>query len=201
MPIVIPPGYAQVTMTYTGAMFPATGGGTTTFGWGNNLTDTDLSLLATAVALSWQTNLQDLTSDKVTLAEVRAVSEDAFGGAAVSFTGSVGDDTSPPNVAILVSHYSARRGPRGRGRSYLPGLAFDSSTNDDGTLPAGQRNALQVAVEDFFGTISGDPTLPDDTEQYILHNDEGSSTAGAPNLVLNRLVSGSVATQRRRLRR
>lgn len=201
MPIEIPAGYAQVTMTYTGPAFPATGGGTTTFGWGNDLVISNLTDLAIAVAESWNANLKDVTSTNVTLASVRAVTETAFGEVSAGYVGSVGDDTNPPNVALLVSHQSNRRGPRGRGRSYLPGLVFDSSTNDDGSLPAGQRNALQEAVDDFFADITTGDNLPPDTEQYILHNDEGESDPGAPNLVVSRVVSGIVASQRRRLRR
>lgn len=201
MPIVIPEGFAQATLVYTGAMFPATGGGTTTLGFGQDLQNTDLANLATAIVQSWDTNLQGITSDKVTLAEVRCVTDNAFGGATSGAVGGVGDDTCPPNVSILCTHYSGRRGPRGRGRSYFPGMAFESSTNDDGSLPSGQRSAIQDAVDAFFEDITAAAALPPDTEQYILHNDEGSSTDGPPNLVLNRLVSGVVATQRRRLRR
>lgn len=198
MPIVIPNGWCQATLTYTGSAFPATGGGTTTLGFGADLTNAEVFALVDVIAESWNQNLKDVTSDKVTLAKVTCVTADYAAEAAYSYAGSVGDDTSPPNVALLVSYRTPRRGPRGRGRSYLPGMTFDSSTNDDGTLPSAQRNALQEAVDDFFDDIE---SAPAGYIQYVLHNDEGSSTDGAPDVVTSRLVSNLVATQRRRLRR
>ena len=107
----------------------------------------------------------------------------------------------PPNNALLVKKTTNRGGRRGRGRMYVPWALDDNQVDEVGLLSGGELTAAQTEADNFLeslGTASGeDGPHP----MYLLHESEGETAAGSPNLVTSLTCDGLVATQRRRLGR
>lgn len=195
MPVIIPPGYAQITYVWTSPNFDS-GGGTSTFGVAR-VEGESLEATAQRWANSWDDTLGGIADSDYSLSLVSAVDETE--SAEVVGPGPNGNvvTSAPPNVAVLLSLISARRGPRGRGRLYLPGLAAESLINEAGILDATYRDELQglAAIWSGGGTIGA-------RRLVVLQGSEGiSPPISPPPDVGTPIVGAKVATQRRRLRR
>ena len=109
--------------------------------------------------------------------------------------------TVPPNCALLVKKSTNRGGRRGRGRMYIPWAIDDNQIDETGLISSGEVTAAQTAADDFLeelGTAAGEEGPH---PMYLLHESEGETAPGSPNLVIGLSVDVIVATQRRRLGR
>ena len=204
MPVVIPADHCQVTLNWAGSYF-ASGGGATVLGFRISPLESDLTGVANEVADAATTELLSFISDEVRLDTVTAVTNTLRAEVGVGFIGAISEDTCVPNSAVLTSYSTNFRGPRGRGRSYWPGMCFESSTNGFGIMTPAQTAGIQTSINNFFGQIltslvgvqaqvilqhiSDDPDRPDKTPPIT-----------PPPEVINRVVQPRLGTQRRRLR-
>lgn len=194
MTVIIPEGFAQITYRWSSPNF-VSGGATSTFG--SQLFNDDLSQTAQRWASAWDESLGQIADSDISLVEVTAVT--ATESASVPGPGPNGNtvDSESPSVAVLLRLQSSRRGPRGRGRLFLPGLAASSLVNESGLLTPSYRDELQTLADEWGtgGVIAERPLV-------ILQGSEGISPpiSPPPNVGLP-LVDQRVATQRRRLRR
>lgn len=193
--MVIPAGYAQSTITYsgTGTRFPAA----VVMGW--DVSGTSLDPLGVAeVIQAWaaSTPARAALSNTMFVSGIRvkfgptATGPDAV-VAAPDSTGSLSMERPAANVAVLIRRITALGGRHGRGRNYWPwlgegNLLFDSSWSSTGTTLAGTAYSALIsalASEDVYGVVlHSDPLVP-------------------PTEVTGYAVQSVAATQRRRLRR
>lgn len=101
----------------------------------------------------------------------------------------------PQNVAFLVTKRTAQAGRRFRGRMFLPPfLIGEDSISIIGKLAPAQLAALQDRVDAW---LMDPPAYP----KVLLHDDSGVSALPAPTPITQLVLSDTVATTRRRLRR
>lgn len=189
MAIVIPDGFVQATINYTGPT--RSGRGATVLGFAQP-PDMEFPAMATALGGAFTTNLAGEMHNSWAVINFTIVTEDEgyvsdFG----TISGTRSGEMSPPNVTMLMKKNTVRRGRAFRGRSYWPGMTNDTDVGDDGSLTSGRRGALQGALNGFFSDLEEDGIA-----QVLLHND-GSVE---PTYVNSITVEPKVATQRRRLR-
>lgn len=101
----------------------------------------------------------------------------------------------PQNVAFLVSKKTASAGRRFRGRMFLPPfLIGEDSVSTIGKLAPAQVTALQDRIDAW---LMDPPTYP----KVLLHDDASLSPLPPPTPITQLVLSDTVATTRRRLRR
>jgi hypothetical protein len=198
MTVIIPNGFVQIVLDWTGDLFDSGGGATVL---GHSLTDDDqaqMQDLADEVRDSWVANLRGNTSDHVTLAAVRVLTETRAAQRVVNVAGTNAGDTCPPNTSVLVKHQTARRGPRGRGRAFWPGHAYEAEVSDTGALDEDYRDTLQGLFDAFYDDV--DTAVGG--SWVVLQGDQGESAPIAPPpAIATKELDGRVASQRRRLRK
>lgn len=203
MTIIIPDGFALITYTWQSILFDS-GGAATTHGTTTN------GLPLPAVAGNWAAAMQEeilpLMTPDVTLVSVTAVTDDLSAEITVGEAGGSSETTmNAPNVAVLVKEVTASRGRRGRGRMFLPGLAFDSQVTSSGLMASGYVDSLQAAIDSFRLSAQ----TPDGMEMVVLQRttptvnppENPTPPLSPPPEVTDLQVQSKVASQRRRLRR
>lgn len=201
MTVIIPEGYAQVTLTFNA---PNTFRGQTALvlGFGGPLGDdpTPLGEFAEAVALSYADNLAAQADSQMSLVSVRVVGPTTAAEYPANVPGGATLDDAPPNLALLVSHLTPRRGRRGRGRSFLYGFLSDTHVNVNGTVTTARLLQMQDVWTAFIADLT-DPAQPG-VNHVILQGDGGTTPPlSPPPQVTSSVVQPRCATQRRRLRR
>lgn len=198
MPLVIPSGYAQVTHFFEGEAAP-TGAAVT---YGINLSgDTADQQMAQDLHNLFSSNVVVFLTNDVSLVRTRlkagpVTTGPVFEHQGVS-TGNLDVNSTPPQVAALVTKRTARGGRRGRGRFYLPGLP-ENDVSNSGVFSGVAVTNLQGGLDDLLTGLAGVGFL---TPMVVLHNSEGETVPGDPDEVTALVLSTQVATQRRRLRR
>lgn len=193
MPIVIPQGFAQVTINWTSEDYFDSGVGATVIGVGN-IPDTILGT-AQIVHNAVLNNLIEPLSSLVTYAGVVAVTETLRAEVDASTPGEDTGAQPPPNVALLVRKVTEGRGRRRQGRMFMPAMLSETAIDPNGQVQASALTYLQGRMDGFLGDLE-DGGL----SMRILHNDEGQSAVPPPTEVTALRVEPKVATQRRRLR-
>lgn len=197
MSVVIPSGYAQFVLNWSGPLF-ASGHGATVLGFGGEgdpIADADD--FAGTIALAWGVNMAPETSTALTLDSIYWATATQSGVVPVNQSGTEAFDDVPPNCAVLTTYTTGFKGPRARGRSYWPGLASDTTTDDSGVIASGRIVQLEGAFAGFWNTTTAS------TNQVILQRDEPgqqSPPLDPPPQVNARVIQPLLATQRRRLR-
>lgn len=187
MGYVIPAGFARVNLEYA-ALSP--NGSKPTWGFGVNRPPSEA--LCTAVLQGWVEYLRPFTSNSYTLERVTARSDVGYYEILSGTTGPSGSPAAPPNTCALIKLATGMSGRTNRGRVYPVGLLTDNSIQDVGTLDPEALADIQQAWNGFVNTIE----LDTGAELVILH-----STSSDPTPVTSQVLQGTVATQRRRLRR
>lgn len=106
----------------------------------------------------------------------------------------------PQNCALLVRKNTALGGRRNRGRMYIPGIVPEGQVNNVGIITPQVFNGLQVQMNNFLKSISGEgnegdlPLVP-----VVLHNFKLGAPLD-PTPITSLSVQNPIATQRRRLR-
>jgi len=194
--VIIPSGFAQVNILFTGAQVPE--GGEVTFG-----VDPDISVggpneVAVVVAQALDNNgfLSLLTADTLVPTirvkfgpnETGPSSEHAYGG-----QGDLAVDGVQPQVSILTHKHTDFGGRAGRGRAYFPGAPEDE-VGGSGALAGGYATSWQTFLDGFITELETElcPAV-------LLHG--AGSPITTPSPLTGWTVDARVATQRRRNRR
>jgi len=153
--------------------------------------------IAGAIGLIWGSTWREVQTSEVTLASVLVkFGPNATGPSGEQAINSAGTDTAgsvAPNTAVLVQKITADGGRAGRGRFFMPGIK-ESDVGSNGAVDPTDLEGWQTAADDFLEALDT-ATLP----MVVLHGDGSPITT--PSVVTNLIVSSTVATQRRRLRR
>lgn len=194
--MLIPTGYAQVNMRFTGVAVPS--GAEMTFGVANG---GDLSPLdiATVVDGAWAAaNLRDNQCNDLSLTSILVKLGPNATGASAEFgtdrSGLASGAGVPPNVSVLIRKVTDSGGRAGRGRFYMPGFT-EGSVDESGAIAGAVLSTMQGQADTFLDELAG-AFCP----MALLH---GSLDApiDVPLEVTALVVDARVATQRRRLRR
>lgn len=101
----------------------------------------------------------------------------------------------PSNAAVLVVKQTARGGRRGRGRMYVPWRAEEANVDELGVIDAGNVTGMGAEFDAFLSALeTGSRSM------VLLHDADGVTAPGSPDVVTRLLVQPVIATQRRRLR-
>lgn len=193
---VIPVGYSQVNLKFTGAAVPRNA--EVTFGVGN---PTFLGPQAVAAAVA--DSLGDFTAwaSFSNLAKITSIlvkngpnATGPFVEIPVNSGGTGTGEAVPPNVAVLVRKQTEYGGRAGSGRMYFPGL-LEANVSGGGNVSSGTITSLQNAFNAF--AISLDANL---VPLVLLHGPNSPIGDSAPTPITGLNVDSKVATQRRRLR-
>jgi len=202
MAVVIPDGYAQVTLNWKHTS--ASREWSTVLGVQHD--DALAGEIYGTVLAAWAAELQPEQDTEIELTTVTVrmgPSTGATPGLAIDFatnlTGSEGMAGTPANCALLVRKYSPIGGRANRGRNYWPGFINEASVNEVGVITSGALGTLQTAFTDFFALMgSGNAGSTALTPVVILHDEASPSTI--PALVQAVSVDSVVGSQRRRIR-
>lgn len=200
--MIIPNGFGQATLLFTGINIP--NGAAITWGFAD-VADDGADAAAEQFFDAWGAEVMTSVSSGVHLTGCLAKLGPNDTGPSALFTGdtagSLSADSAPPNVAYLIRKNTALGGRRGRGRCYQPGIT-EAGLFSDGVIASATLAAIQSDADSFFSGMSvvGYPL-------YLLHADSVDEngepipgTAPPPTLITSLTVDPRVATQRRRLR-
>lgn len=195
---IIPPGFAQYIMPITRAGDPDAYAVT----WAN---DVDLSAAPTLqeyvneiqadFVTKWTSSFpNDCTIGPVTMRFGQDGGDPLVLIASTTGTGTNNTDFLPQNAALLVQKRSLLGGRRNRGRLFMPVLT-EGAVNEVGQLSPTQLTSYQNVANSWLSSYNNEIGAFGD--MVILHS-SGDST---PTPVTSLVVQGTIATQRRRLRR
>lgn len=194
--MIIPVGYSQVNLKFTGADIPT--GAEMTFGVNNTSSDYTpdqvIQIVADAVGTA---ELADFWNVQCVLSSILVKNgPNSVGPSAeetFSFPGTVTGDSDPPQTAVLIHKVTALGGRAGRGRMYQPGVP-EAFVNGAGELTGTTAGIMTAAYSIFRAYLEGE-AVP----MVVLHA-EGSPIS-TPTPVIGLSVDSRCATQRRRNRR
>ena len=194
--MIIPVGYAQVNLIWTGTPIPT--GAQMTFGVNNTVNNASASDIAAAVRDQWDTcGIQSRYDPLLSVSSILVKKgPNSTGASFVLPTTLPGSTTSPvvsPNVAALIKKNTAAGGRTGRGRMYMPGIP-EGQVNSDGVMVSAFREAITNELGTFRLGLetAGIPMA-------LLHG--AGSPVSTPIAITGLVCDTKVATQRRRLRR
>lgn len=198
MPLIIPEGFIQVTLQWSGNTFDS-GVAVSTFGMGAPLgpDPVDLQEAADGITLIVESTMIGQMDGSTTFVgtQVDGAVESAF--AASGAGGGRATEAAPPNVALLVKKTTSRRGRRAQGRLFWPSILARDEVSETGAVASTRLTTLQTLFTDFYDDLVA--LFP--AEVVILQNSEGiSPPLSPPPVVTGFQVDGRVASQRRRLR-
>lgn len=198
MPLVVPPGYANAAFTFTGAV--GTQPYVTTLGLSYGLQDESVVDVANALFDYYVDNLLPVTTNQLTLDRVQLyVGDDGPSGSVDSSRAPVpgaisSSNFTPTAMSAIARKVTARLGRSGRGRMFLPGVLGEANVDQDGTIQAVHRTALNLALFGFredMVAADGIAMLP-----YLLH----TNATQEPDLITSFVVSDLVGWIRGRIR-
>jgi hypothetical protein len=192
--MIIPVGYSQVNMRFTGLNLPT--GGEVVFGV-QNLANVSPQDVATLVAGAYGTaTLEGLFSSDAALTSVLVKngpnSTGPFSEITANAPGTDGADPNPPQLALLVKKTTTQGGRTGVGRSYWPNVPANKVL-DSGLLDGAYLLDAENRFSNFL-SILDQANVP----MVLLH---GDVAAGNPLNVIAYTPQARCATQRRRNRR
>lgn len=194
MPVIIPPGYMQITYNWTSPNF-VTGRAATVFGVQYGL---PVEVAANTFGNAAETALLPVMDTTVELSTVEAITETQGAEIAVGVAGADQLTAPPPNVATLVRKLTDRRGRRAQGRLFFPGMIDEADVSELGVFLPAALTIIQTAVSAWLTEIEGSGETGG---MVILQNSEGiSEPLDPPPSVTGLVVDSRVASQRRRLR-
>lgn len=191
--MIIPTGYAQVNLRFTGNGYPR--GAEVTYGVDNTGSTLTAEAIAGEALAAWVTWIKGAQSIACVLKEVyvklgpNATGADFTLSSGVS--GDLADNCLPCQVAVLARKLTASGGRINKGRWFWPG-ATEDQTDGAGLLNTGGLDDWSGAVAGFWAA-HGTADLP----VVLLHSDAGDT----PTPVTNVQTQQQMASQRRRLRK
>lgn len=200
MPIIIPPGYAQVTIPFRHVSVPREA--VITFGIqlasGTPASPIIANVVQTAFTDAWST----FCDSQVTIGPTRlSAGTDGTDNLAVvgtaTFTGAVTSERASANTALLIRKLTARGGRRGRGRVYLPWILAASNVVETGIIPVAGVTAAQTAANNWLSNTNSLAQI----EAMVLLHASGNTSPGTPDPITSLSVDPVLGSQRRRLGR
>lgn len=192
--MVIPSGYAQVNLKWTGAGVPL--GAETTFGvtCAVNARPDEVQVVINQAlqGSNFTASLSNQVAISTMLIKVGPTETGPMAEFACNYPGGVGGEPVPPNTAILVKKSTALGGRKAQGRYFLPG-AVESSVSAGGIISQEFIADYQEAQDGFLTALTNL-----NSAMYLLHS-KGEADV-PPYAVMKLSVQPTVATQRRRLR-
>lgn len=193
--MIIPAGFAQVTLGFTGNGLPT--GAVITFGVVNGAV-MGAQAMADEIAVAVSDNIDPIMSSQIAFNDLLVkLGPNETGAQAVSpmsSAGSVSGAIASPQVAFLIKKDTDLGGRRGRGRMYFPGVG-EADVGQTGDVDGTRRGLITAGFEDFRLTLAAA-----DLSMVLLH-DDGLTSVPVPTPVTGLSCDARVATQRRRLRR
>jgi hypothetical protein len=193
--MIIPSNYAQVNYRFRGQAAPQ--GAEVTLGLNVDIYPGTPADAADDCYDAWNTTIRLVQANVIELNEVLVkfgpnnVGPSAARGSATA--GAVSATSEVPNVAVLVQKTTGFGGRSGRGRFYWPG-GRESLFDTSGTVDPTQYAAWQTQFNAFYNALVTAGLVP-----TLLHS--AGAPISTPLPITSFLVSGTAATQRRRLRR
>lgn len=192
---VIPAGYAQINLRFSGAALP--NGAEVTFGLDVSGFATGPAALGTGVVAAWVTNIMPNLANEVAgngcLVKYGPESTGPSATVAFNSAGTAGIGAYGANCAWLVHKTTAFGGRAGRGRMYIPGLR-ETIIEGDGDIDGAARTNMDSDMTAFMTALDALPA-----PMVVLHSEGSPLTVPTP--VTELVVDSRMATQRRRLRR
>jgi len=193
--VEIPSGFGQVNWIFTGTCVP-TGAevtcGITTTDWAGTPTEAAEELFG-----HWQADIMGVQVSTIFLQECRVKFGPTDTGPTGVFSstagGGIGSPGIQPATSLLVQKTTSFGGRAGRGRMFVPGMS-EADVQEDGDVDP----AYLTAAQGSFDSLHSD-MVASGLEPRLLHS--ATSPLSTPTLIDAFVVSGKVATQRRRLRR
>lgn len=196
MALLIPPGYAHVIIPMKHASTPRAAA--VTFGIENNtvgfLTPSLVNDIQDAFTSAWNADSNVTVGPSIARFGQEGEEPLSVTGTA-TFTGTFTTNALPSNSALLVKKLTSRGGRRGRGRMYIPWVVDETSVDEVGAIDSTTLTAYQDRAINFAVNLT-----TNDTPMVLLHDADGSTAPGSPNLVTTLIPDPVIATQRRRLR-
>src|SRR4029450_10468303 len=150
--------------------------------------------LADAIFSDFQSNMEDLVDNQVTMGPVHVSWNDGSGifsgDGTASGAGTLSDTTLPPNCAVLFRKTTAPPGGPGRGRMSLPWAATEASVDEAGNIDPAAVTVMTAAAESWRVDAAAS-----DNQLVVLH-----AGAGTPAAITAFTAQPLLATQRRRMR-
>lgn len=192
--MVIPEGFAQANLIFTGAAVPL--GAEMTLGLELILGTPSPEEVAESVAGIWEVSGLLFQVDDITLERVAVKfgpnDTGPSGEFALGTNGGDAGEPDSPNVAVLVKKQTALGGRAGRGRWFIPGIR-ETRVEPGGHINGDYAEDLQAALENFRAGL-----ITDDLRATLLHGPDSPITE--PTEITSFIVDSTAATQRRRLR-
>lgn len=190
--MVIPDGYSQINLFFTGAMVPL--GAEVVFGVNhdNVLTPTEVATVVSAAITS--SDIQDRFSNQQSVTTIRCKQgpndDGPFADLATAHPGQSSGDMMSQQVALLLKKSTNRGGRKGVGRMFWPGI-LASDVLDTGRIGSTAATAWTTQFGNFVTALD-----TADCTMVLLHGDDTT-----PDVVTALTPQSLVATQKRRLRR
>lgn len=145
-----------------------------------------------ALAESFQENIWDnMGSSAYTFRGVVGYTETTADYAVRQKVGTLGASPMAPNVTLLMRKQTGRRGKAFNGRCYWPGMVYESDVDASGVINPTQLQGFNQFFNSWQSELN---TL--ELEPYLFHGEISD-----PTPIEDLVIDGTVATQRRRLRR
>lgn len=193
MPVIIPPGFAQVTHNFESAVFES-GVGAVVYGI-SGFDDVTPGDAIGSLNLEFGTLIVQHMNNQIRMSGTTVITSENRYELSEPYVGGNNFPMPPPNVATLVRKVTSGRGRRAQGRMFLPGLVSETDIDNAGFIDPTARATLQGRLDDWL-----DALLAPGFQMAILHGSEGETPAGPPNIVTGLALQPKVASQRRRLR-
>lgn len=201
MPLIIPPGYADIAaeMLCQGDPDPwyCTWGVDSSAATGDPEDIGHTSITAWTIMMSQLSPECQFTGVKVTIGQDGAENIRQFVPVDAATPGTSNVPKLPQNNAVLIRKTSAVGGRRARGRLFVPNMATEGSVSNVGLIAGDVRAAYQGFATQFLNSLA-ENAIP--TPMVILHNSLGISPIIDPTPVTSLVVDQTISTQRRRLR-
>lgn len=204
MTVIIPQGYAQATLNWESGSIDS-GIGATVLGLDISASlAAGLDEIATLISSAAGEHLMPIMSDFQALASVDVVDALVSGSNTTRRGGTQGYQEPPPNVSLLVSMRSQRRGRRARGRNYWPGFLEEGSVDRSGQMTPVFLASRVAGFTGFFAELESEaitPVILQHTTPTGPNAPENPTPPLSPPPAVTVIeVQAKVATQRRRLR-
>ena len=194
--MVIPDGYAQVNLKFTGQEVPT--GAEVTFGVQDQSGSATPEDIAAAVndAIGVSQIHELIANDSVLATSLVKMGPTSTGPSietAIGLAGNAGSDGTAPNLAVLIHKGTLAGGRAGRGRLYWP-FVMAVWIEDDGTITPATQGTFTNTFQAFGDTLISAAFPP-----VVLHGVDSPITV--PSHIVTWRCDARAATQRRRMRR
>lgn len=186
MPLIIPPGFAQVSLEFS-ALSPLGSKPATTFG----VAAAPSAVLNDAIYAWWHEGYRDRQDSNTQLLRIVSRSDVGFYDTAVGESGLGSGGAASPQVSPLIRKITGQAGRSKRGRMYWPHVLGIGNVEENGTLGGTTVGDLQDIADELFTVCS---TFG--VGMVLLH-----TASSDPTTVEALQVQAQAATQRRRNRK